>query len=239
MIKRTYGTGCFALLNTGNEAKRSQNRLLTTIAYQLGDRFAYAVEGSIFVAGAAVQWLRDGLKLFQEAGETDALAKSASNTSNVYLVPAFTGLGAPYWDPEARGALLGLTRDTGISHIVRAALEAVCYQTRDLMECMAADGGTRPSALRVDGGMVKNDWLMQFLADILELPVERPIVTETTALGAAYLAGLHTGVYASLDSVAAAWQRERLFDPDMNPSDRARLYEGWRRAVRRVRSDIA
>src|SRR5581483_266292 len=172
MIKSTYGTGCFALLNTGDEAKPSQNRLLTTIAYELGDRFAYAVEGSIFVAGAAVQWLRDGLKLIHDAGETDSLAKSASNSSNVYLVPAFTGLGAPYWDPEARGALLGLTRDTGIAEVVRSALEAVCYQTQDLMAAMGADGGTRPTALRVDGGMARNDWVLQFLADILQLPVE-------------------------------------------------------------------
>jgi glycerol kinase len=239
MIKSTYGTGCFALLNLGTKPVRSTNRLLTTTAYRLGGKPTYAVEGSIFVAGAAVQWLRDGIRVIADAAASERHANDLPDTQGVYMVPAFTGLGAPYWDPEARGALLGLTRDTGVSHIVRAALEAVCYQTRDLMECMAADGGTRPSALRVDGGMVKNDWLMQFLADILELPVERPIVTETTALGAAYLAGLHTGVYASLDSVAAAWQRERLFEPAMAPADRARLYEGWRRAVRRVRSDVA
>jgi glycerol kinase len=218
---------------------RSTNRLLTTTAYRLDGQPTYAGEGSIFVAGAAVQWLRDGLRVIADAAASERHANDLPDTQGVYMVPAFTGLGAPYWDPDARGALLGLTRDTGISHIVRAALEAVCYQTRDLMECMAADGGTQPSALRVDGGMVKNDWLMQFLADILELPVERPIVTETTALGAAYLAGLHTGVYASLDSVAAAWQRERLFEPTMDPANRTRLYEGWRRAVRRVRSDMA
>jgi len=235
MIKSTYGTGCFALLNTGTEARPSKNRLLTTIAYQLSDRFAYAVEGSIFVAGAAVQWLRDGLKLFQEAGETDTLAKSASNTSNVYLVPAFTGLGAPYWDPEARGALLGLTRDTGIAEVVRSALEAVCYQTQDLMAAMSADGGTRPTSLRVDGGMARNDWVLQFLADILQLPVERPHVTETTALGAAFCAGLGTGMIADVGAIEAAWRPDRRFEPKMSSAERDRRYAGWQDAVRRIR----
>jgi glycerol kinase len=235
MIKSTYGTGCFALLNTGSEAKPSQNRLLTTIAYQLGDRFAYAVEGSIFVAGAAVQWLRDGLKLFQEAGDTDSLAKSASNSSNVYLVPAFTGLGAPYWDPEARGALLGLTRDTGIAEVVRSALEAVCYQTQDLMAAMSADGGTRPTALRVDGGMARNDWVLQFLADILQLPVERPHVTETTALGAAFCAALGSGMMPDVAAIERSWRSDRRFEPKMTPAERDRRYAGWQDAVRRIR----
>ena len=235
MIKSTYGTGCFALLNTGSEAKLSKNRLLTTIAYQLGDRFAYAVEGSIFVAGAAVQWLRDGLKLFQEAGDTDSLAKAASNSSNVYLVPAFTGLGAPYWDPEARGALLGLTRDTGIAEVVRSALEAVCYQTQDLMAAMSADGGTRPTALRVDGGMARNDWVLQFLADILQLPVERPHVTETTALGAAFCAALGRGMIPDVAAIEKSWRPDRRFEPKMTAAERDRRYAGWQDAVRRVR----
>jgi glycerol kinase len=235
MIKSTYGTGCFALLNTGADAKPSQNRLLTTIAYQLGDRFAYAVEGSIFVAGAAVQWLRDGLKLFHEAGDTDSLAQSASNSSNVYLVPAFTGLGAPYWDPEARGAILGLTRDTGIAEVVRSALEAVCYQTQDLMAAMSADGGTRPMALRVDGGMARNDWVLQFLADILQLPVERPRVTETTALGAAFCAALGSGMIADVAAIEAAWKPDRRFMPKMTAAERDRRYAGWQDAVRRIR----
>jgi glycerol kinase len=237
MIKSTYGTGCFALLNMGSEAKPSKNRLLTTIAYQLGDRFAYAVEGSIFVAGAAVQWLRDGLKLFHEAGETDSLAKSASNSSNVYLVPAFTGLGAPYWDPEARGAILGLTRDTGIAEVVRSALEAVCYQTQDLMAAMSADGGTRPTALRVDGGMARNDWVLQFLADILQLPVERPHVTETTALGAAFCAALGSGMIADVAAIEAAWKPDRRFVPKMTAAERDRRYAGWQDAVRRIRHE--
>ena len=236
MIKSTYGTGCFALLNTGRKAATSRNRLLTTIGYKLKGDLAYATEGSIFVAGAAVQWLRDGLKLIHQAGETEALARSIAGTNGVYLVPAFTGLGAPYWDPSARGAILGLTRDTGIAEIVRSALEAVCYQTRDLMAAMASDGGEAPSRLRVDGGMVRNDWVMQFLADILNVPVERPVVTETTALGAAACAGLGTGLFASTAEIAGNWQRDRVFSPAM-PSDlRDQLYAGWRSAVKRVQT---
>ena len=241
MIKSTYGTGCFALLNTGNKAMASRNRLLTTVGYRLKGELAYAIEGSIFVAGAAVQWLRDGLKLIHQAGETEALARSIAGNNGVYLVPAFTGLGAPYWDPSARGALFGLTRDTGIAEVVRSALEAVCYQTRDLMEAMASDakaGGANLGAqmLRVDGGMVRNDWVMQFLADILDVPVERPVVAETTALGAAICAGLGTGIYSSLDEVASTWQRDRLFKPTMPQVDREHLYKGWRAAVKRVQS---
>jgi glycerol kinase len=238
MLKSTYGTGCFALLNTGAVAVTSKHRLLTTIAYRLDGRATYALEGSIFVAGAAVQWLRDGLKLIGQAGESEPLAAGVADTGGVYLVPAFVGLGAPHWDPDARGALLGLTRATGIAEIVRAALESVGYQTRDLMMAMAGDLGSAgtPQAVRVDGGMVANDWVCQFLADILELPIERPVVGETTALGAAYLAGLAVGLYPSLDAIGEAWACQRRFEPRMAPSERHRLYAGWLDAVRRVRT---
>ncbi len=238
MLKSTYGTGCFALLNTGAEAITSRHRLLTTIAYRLDGQVTYALEGSIFVAGAAVQWLRDGLKLVAAAGETEALAAGLADNGGVYLVPAFVGLGAPHWDPEARGALFGLTRAAGIAELARAALEAVGYQTEDLMTAMAGDrgGAARAEAVRVDGGMVANDWLCQFLADILDLPVERPVVTETTALGAAYLAGLAAGVYPSLAAISDSWACERRFEPRMEAGERARLLAGWQDAVRRVRS---
>ena len=238
MIKSTYGTGCFVLMNTGDRQVLSKNRLIATIAYRLGGKVTYAIEGSIFVAGAAVQWLRDGLKLIAAAGETERLASTLSSNNGVYLVPAFTGLGAPYWDPHARGAIFGLTRNTGIAEIVRSALEAVCYQTRDLMQAMTDDGGVAPTALRVDGGMVANDWLMQFLADILNLPVERPTVTETTALGAAALAGLTTGLYSSTEDIARRWQRDRRFEPDMEEARRQSLYAGWRNAIARVRGAV-
>ena len=234
MIKSTYGTGCFALLNTGEVAVPSTNRLLTTIAWRIGGRTTYALEGSIFVAGAAVQWLRDGLALIGEARETEPLAAGIADTGGVYLVPAFTGLGAPYWDAEARGAIVGLTRASGIAEIARAALEAVAYQTRDLMGAMAADGVQPSVALRVDGGLVANDWAMQFLADMLDLPVERPVVAETTALGAAYLAGLATGFYGGLDEIARNWQRDRRWTPAMAAGRREALYDGWRQAVKRV-----
>ncbi len=237
MLKSTYGTGCFALLNTGEEAVTSRHRLLTTIAYRLAGKTTYALEGSIFVAGAAVQWLRDGLKLIGHAGETEALAAGIEGTGGVYLVPAFVGLGAPHWDPDARGALFGLTRDSGIPQIARATLESVGYQTQDLLAAMSADLGADASgAVRVDGGMVANDWFCQFLADILDRPVERPAVTETTALGAACLAGLAVGLYPSLDAVARAWRLERRFAPGMSASERQRLHAGWRDAVRRTRS---
>lgn len=243
MMKSTYGTGCFALLNTGTKAVPSTNRLLTTIAYRLAGRTTYALEGSIFVAGAAMQWLRDGLKLIRHAADSEAMADrsvgAGPDGKGVYLVPAFTGLGAPYWDAHARGAILGLTRDTGIADIVRAALEAVCYQTRDLMGAMTADGASPPVALRVDGGMVANNWAMQFLADILGLPVERPVVTETTALGAAYLAGLHTGLYPSLNGLTKLWHAERGFRPAMGEVERSARYRGWQTAVSRVRTDGA
>jgi glycerol kinase len=246
MLKSTYGTGCFALLNTGAHAVTSRHRLLTTIAYRLNGEATYALEGSIFVAGAAVQWLRDGLKLIGHAGETEPLAAGIADTGGVYLVPAFVGLGAPHWDPDARAAILGLTRDSGIPQIVRAALESVGYQTRDLLQAMAADldgdrqtrPGSGPAAVRVDGGMVANDWLCQFLADMLERPVERPVVTETTALGAAALAGLAVGLYPSLEAFAKTWQCARRFEPQMSPTERARLYAGWLGAVRRVRAAV-
>jgi len=246
MLKSTYGTGCFALLNTGQTAPISRNRLLTTIAYRLGERTTYALEGSIFVAGAAVQWLRDGLGLVKTAAETEGLARQANPDSAVYMVPAFVGLGAPYWDSDARGALLGLTRGDGPAEIAAATLDAVCYQTRDLLQAMEADvsgsksGGRRegesPTALRVDGGMVANDWMMQRLADILGLPVERPEVTETTALGAASLAGLSTGLIDGTDGIAAIWQRNARFEPQMFASERERRYAGWVNAVQRVRT---
>lgn len=233
MVKSTYGTGCFVLLNTGREVVRSRNRLLSTIAYQLEGQPTYALEGSIFVAGAAVQWLRDGLGVIDSAQATEALARGLESNDGVYLVPAFTGLGAPHWDPDARGALVGLTRDTGVAHLVRAALESICYQTHDLLSAMAADGAAMPSALRIDGGMAANDWLMQFLADILEVPVEIPTVTETTALGAAYLAGLQAGVYESLNSLAGHWRCARRFEPRAR-TERQRWLSQWSRAVEGV-----
>ena len=239
MMKSTYGTGCFALMNTGSEAVASENRLLTTIAYRLGGATTYALEGSIFVAGAAVQWLRDGLKLFATADETEQLAKQSDPNERVILVPAFVGLGAPYWDAHARGAIFGLTRASGPAELARAALEAVCYQTRDLLEAMEADGAKAPVALRVDGGMVVNDWMLQFLADVLGVPVERPAVTETTALGAAYLAGIKVGLYGSAKDIEAMWQADGRFEPEMERPARDALYEGWTRAVARVRSGEA
>jgi glycerol kinase len=236
MVKSTYGTGCFMVMNTGSRIVRSRNRLLSTLAYRLEGQSTYALEGSIFMAGAAVQWLRDAVKLIASAEESEQWAKGIEGTRGVYLVPAFTGLGAPYWDPLARGAIIGLTRDSGIGEIVRAALESVCYQTRDLLEAMRADGASLPATLRVDGGMVANNWLMQFLADLLETPVERPVVAETTALGAAYLAGLGAGLFGSLQDVAGHWVRDRRFEPSMAPERREGLYDGWLEAVGRVRS---
>jgi glycerol kinase len=233
MIKSTYGTGCFVVLNTGAEPRLSRNRLLSTVAYRLEGRPTFALEGSIFVAGAAVQWLRDAVRLIGSAAETEALARSIADTQGVYLVPAFTGLGAPHWDPEARGAILGLTRDSGIAHIVRAALEAVCYQTRDLLGAMAQDA-VAPTELRVDGGMVANDWLLQTLADLLEIPVVRPRVVETTALGAAFLAGLQAGVYGSLAEIEALWQEDARYAPEMDKERASELYAGWCQAVARV-----
>ena len=235
MVKSTYGTGCFMVMNTGSTPIRSQNRLLTTVGYRLNGQTSYALEGSIFVAGAAIQWLRDGLKLIQHAGETEALARQAGEHTGVYLVPAFTGLGAPYWDPTARGAIFGLTRDTGIAQIVAAGLQSVCFQTRDLLEAMQADGAQSTAALRVDGGMVINNWVVQELANILGVTVDRPQVTETTALGAAYLAGLQLGIFKDLNDIASHWACERTFAPEMAETQRDALYEGWLDAIRRVR----
>jgi glycerol kinase len=234
MIKSTYGTGCFAVMNTGAEAMQSQHGLLTTVAYRLHGKPTYALEGSIFVAGAAVQWLRDQLKIITAAADTEPLARSLEGNHGVYLVPAFVGLGAPYWNPHARGALFGLSRDTGVAHLARAALESVCYQTHDLVEAMAGDAGKPVDSIRVDGGMVANDWMLQLLADVLDVAVERPTVTETTALGAAYLAGLHAGVFESPDALAAMWRLDKRFEPSMNSADRQRLLDGWRETVHSV-----
>jgi len=233
MAKSTYGTGCFLVLNTGDVPLISKNRLLTTIAYRVGGQTTYALEGSIFVAGAVVQWMRDGLKLIGDAAGSEAAASATGVDHGVYFVPAFTGLGAPYWDPEARGAILGLTRDTGINEIVSAGLQSVCFQTRDLQQSMARDGLT-PARLRVDGGMVANGWLMQFLADLLGLPVERPVLAETTALGAAYLTALEAGLIGSMNEIGDHWRRDRLFQPAMPGDHRDRLYAGWQRAVARI-----
>jgi glycerol kinase len=233
-IKSTYGTGCFALLNTGDRPVRSQHRLLTTMAYRIDGKPAYALEGSIFTAGAAVQWLRDELGVIDRAEQTETLARGLESNHGVYLVPAFTGLGAPYWDPHARGALFGLTRDTGVAALARAALESVCYQSHDLVVAMTADAGNAPVEIRVDGGMTVNDWFLQRLADLLDLRVLRPVVTETTALGAAYLAGLGHGIWSSLAAVRSHWQLERRFDPLLDPFERQRALDGWSDAVRRV-----
>jgi len=239
MMKSTYGTGCFALLNTGARAAPSANRLLTTVAYQLNGERAYALEGSIFIAGAVVQWLRDGLALIKEASETQALAEAADPDHPVYLVPAFTGLGAPYWDADCRGAIYGLTRGTGRAELARAALESVGYQTRDLWEAMKSDWGAAggDAVLRVDGGMSGSDWTMQFLADILGAPVDRPTVLETTALGAAWLAGMAAGVYPDREEFERSWALERRFEPAMPAATRDAKYAGWKDAVRRTLSD--
>jgi len=237
MMKSTYGTGCFALLNTGDTAVTSTNRLLTTIAYQLDGKPTYALEGSIFIAGAAVQWLRDGLGIIESASQSGQLAKDADPTQSVYMVPAFTGLGAPWWDADARGALLGLTRGTGPAEIAKAALESVCYQTLDLLNAMRADWAQEAeTVLRVDGGMVASDWTMQCLADILQAPVDRPVIAETTALGAAWLAGSRAGVWPDQAGFAASWQLESNFAPQMSVEDRDVKVAGWNKAVRRVLS---
>jgi glycerol kinase len=232
MMKSTYGTGCFALLNTGTDMVPSKSRLLTTIAYQLDGKATYALEGSIFIAGAVVQWLRDGLKVIRAASETQALADQADAAQGVLLVPAFTGLGAPYWRPDCRGAVYGLTRNSGPAELARAALESVGYQTRDLLEAMHADWGTAAEGvLRVDGGMTSNDWAMQFLSDILGAPVDRPVVTETTALGAAYLAGLQADICPEPAEFAASWALQHRFSPQMDMATRDAKYSRWLRAV--------
>ncbi|MBR1122958.1 glycerol kinase GlpK [Bradyrhizobium lablabi] len=236
MIKSTYGTGCFALLNTGTTPVVSKNKLLTTIAYQLGGRRTYALEGSIFVAGSAVQWLRDGLGIIKQAAETGPLADKSDSMQSVYLVPAFVGMGAPYWNPNVRGALFGLTRNTGPAELAHAALESVCYQTWDLREAMRADwpGEKAANVLRVDGGMTASDWTMQRLADLLDAPVDRPMIQETTALGAAYLAGLHAGVYPEPEKFADNWRLEHRFKPAMSKATREKKLKGWARAVKGV-----
>ncbi|MBL6078389.1 glycerol kinase GlpK [Belnapia sp. T18] len=240
MVKSTYGTGCFALLNTGEAPVASSHRLLTTIAYQLRGQRTYALEGAIFVAGAAVQWLRDGLGIIKDAAESGALAAQSDPAGRLYLVPAFVGLGVPHWDAEARGTIHGLTRASGRADFARAALESVGYQTRDLVEAMQADMGAGARAvLRVDGGMVASDWTMQFLADVLGAPVDRPIIRETTALGAAYLAGLQAELCPEPAEFAARWQLDRRFSPAMAEAEREAAYRGWRRAVQRTLSEGA
>ena len=234
MAKSTYGTGCFMILNTGDKPLQSKNRLLTTVGYRLNGKTTYALEGSIFMAGATVQWLRDGLKLIDDAAESEALAQRARQDNGVFLVPAFTGLGAPYWDPDARGAILGLTRDTGISEIVAAGLQSVCYQTKDLQKAMESDGA-RPTTIRVDGGMARNDWVMGFLSDILGAEVERPEITETTALGAAFLAGLQAGIFNSVDDLTRCWRSDSVFTPRLSKAQRDVAYDGWKAAVARIR----
>lgn len=234
MIKSTYGTGCFLMMNTGNRVARSQNRLLSTVAYRIDNATTYAIEGSIFVAGAAVQWLRDGLKLITSAAQSEQIAMQANGNGGVYLVPAFTGLGAPHWDAHARGAIFGLTRDTGIGEIITAGLQSACFQTRDLLEAMNRDGVAGACALRIDGGMAANNWFAQALADLLGLPVDRPNVIETTALGAAYMAGLGVGMFTSLEQITTQWGCERRFETQMPTAQREALYRGWQDAIGRV-----
>lgn len=234
MAKNTYGTGCFMLLNTGKGAISSSDGLLTTIACDACGKPAYALEGSVFISGAAIQWLRDGLGFIREAGETEALAKEVADTGGVYVIPAFTGLGAPYWDMYARGAILGITRGTKKEHIIRATLESIAYQSRDLLEAMTDCAYAKVERLRVDGGGANNDFLMQFQADILDVPVERPVVSETTALGAAFLAGLAVGYWKDDQEISRCWRRGTLFEPHMPEQERERLYNGWKKAVSRI-----
>lgn len=235
MAKSTYGTGCFLMLNTGDTAIQSTNRLLSTVAYRLNGKTTYALEGSIFMAGATVQWLRDGLEFIKDASETQAIAEQTPIDHGVFLVPAFTGLGAPFWDPNARGAIVGLTRDSGIKEIVSAGLQSVCYQTKDLQKAMESDG-VRPTSLQIDGGMSQNDWTMQFLSDILGANISRSCIMETTALGCAYLAGLRVGVFKSLEQISGLWQQDKLFTPTMLATQRNGLYRQWLTAVNRVKT---
>ncbi|HXH18309.1 MAG TPA: glycerol kinase GlpK [Chitinophagales bacterium] len=235
MAKNTYGTGCFMLMNTGKKAVASKNGLLTTIAWQVGGKTEYALEGSIFVAGSAVQWLRDSLKFFPDAAASEVLATTIPSSDGVYVVPAFVGLGAPYWDSEARGAIFGLTRGTGVAHITRATLESVAYQTKDVLTAMQKDSGIRLKDLHVDGGATRNNFLMQFQSDMLGVPVVRPVVTETTALGAAYLAGLAVGFWKTQKEIGSNWKAEQTFKPAMKKPLREKLYEGWKKAVKAAR----
>jgi len=236
MAKNTYGTGCFMLMHTGEKAVKSNHGLLTTIAWGLNGKVEYALEGSIFVAGSAIQWLRDGLRMFKEAKDSEEYAKRVPSTDGVYMVPAFVGLGTPYWDSDVRGAVFGLTRGTTKEHFIRATLESLAYQTKDVLAAMEADSGIALKALRVDGGAVKNDFLMQFQSDILNVPVDRPIINETTALGAAYLAGLAVGYWESQDEIANQWAIDKTFKPQMDENERNRLYEGWKKAVQAARA---
>ena len=233
MVKNTYGTGCFMLMNTGNRGVPSKSGLLTTLGWGIGNEIVYCLEGSIFITGAAVQWLRDGLKVITKSADVEGLAASVPDNGGVYMVPAFVGLGAPYWDPYARGSIVGLTRGSTVAHVARATLESMCYQTRDVLEAMSADSGVQVKTLRVDGGAVVNNLLMQFQADILGVAVQRPKVAETTALGAAYLAGLAVGFWSSQQEVAEQWALDRSFEPQMSAAQRDELYASWKKAVQR------
>jgi glycerol kinase len=234
MAKNTYGTGCFLLMNTGTQAVRSEHGLLTTLAWDVGGRVEYALEGSIFVAGSALQWLRDGLRMLDDFADSQSYAQRVESTDGVYCVPAFVGLGAPYWRSDVRGAMFGLTRGTRKEHFIRAVLEALAYQTRDVLDAMQADAGLTLKALRADGGAIANDFLAQFQADILDVTLARPMVGETTALGAAYLAGLAVGFWESREQIARQWRVQREFEPSMEPARRDALYTGWKRAVEAV-----
>lgn len=236
MAKNTYGTGCFLLMNTGEKAVSSNNGLVTTIAWGLDGKVEYALEGSIFVAGSAIQWLRDGLRMFKNAADSEEYATKVESTDGVYVVPAFVGLGAPYWDQDARGAVVGITRGTSKEHFVRATLESLCYQTKDVLAAMEADSGINLKSLRVDGGAVKNNFLMDFQSDILNVPVERPVTIETTALGAAYLAGLAVGYWENKDQIATQWAIDKKFEPTMDEATRTSLYDGWKKAVATTRT---
>ncbi|MFE4243212.1 glycerol kinase GlpK [Peribacillus butanolivorans] len=235
MAKNTYGTGCFMLMNTGEQAVKSEHGLLTTIAWGLNGKVEYALEGSIFVAGSAIQWLRDGLKILQESKDSEKYAKRVTSADGVYVVPAFVGLGTPYWDSDVRGAVFGLTRGTSKEHFVRATLEALAYQTKDVLSAMEVDSGINLKALRVDGGVVKNDFLMGFQSGLLNVPVERPVISETTALGAAYLAGLAVGYWGSQEEISKQWAVDKTFEPDMEEAVRKDLYNGWKKAVQAAR----
>ena len=237
MVKNTYGTGCFVMLNTGSELQRSNCGLLTTVCCDAEGRAAYALEGSVFTTGAAVQWLRDEMGLIGSAVETEEIAARTEDTQGVYVVPAFTGLGAPYWDMDARGAIVGLTRGSGREQIIRATLDSIAYQTRDVVDAMNCDGSTTVRELRADGGAAANNQLMQFQADILGVPVVRPQLLETTAAGSAFLAGLGAGMWSNPGELEAAWREDRRFEPGMDEAKRERLYQGWRDAVERVRAD--
>ncbi len=236
MAKNTYGTGCFMLMNTGEKAVKSDNGLLTTLAWGIDGKVEYALEGSIFVAGSAIQWLRDGMRMLKDAKDSQGYAERVDSTDGVYVVPAFVGLGTPYWDSDVRGAVFGLTRGTSKEHFVRATLESLAYQTKDVLTAMEADSGISLKKLRVDGGAVKNDFLMQFQSDLLAVPVERPVVNETTALGAAYLAGLAVGFWENKEEIAKQWNKDKQFEPEMTDGTREELYSGWKKAVKAARA---